>query len=98
MIEATNEKLVSVISSKDNILAGKSQVVKVYAATVLKAITEVMEGRYGDGGVSAVLQFITEQNPEIDPAIYQELSQAVESLFKDIEAANRVLVDEVRNY
>jgi len=97
-IIASDEHLAAVISSKDNILDGQSQVVKQYSKTVLQAIEAVMSGRYGNGGSGAVMQWIQENNPEIDPSIYTKLQQAIETLFINIQIANDQQIAKVNNY
>ena len=97
-ILADNENLTAVISTKDNVLAGKSQVAQQYAKSVIAAIDAVMQGRYGDGGAKAVIQLIAEQNPNMDASVFKEIQQSVEVLFSNIETANRQIIDGVRNY
>ncbi|MFA6255717.1 MAG: hypothetical protein WC606_00910 [Candidatus Absconditabacterales bacterium] len=97
-IVASDEKLAAVISSKDNILDGQSQVVKQYSQTVIKAIDAVMSGRYGDGGSKAVMQWIQEKNPEISSTVYIKLQQSVETWFTNIQMANEDEIAKVANY
>lgn len=37
-----------------------------------------MKGRYGEGGAKALLQFITEQNPNLGQDMYVKIQQAIE--------------------
>lgn len=55
-----------------------SQVSSLYAEDLGKVYKDALEGRYGDMGSQAVLQFITEQNPNLDSGVYKKIQQSVE--------------------
>lgn len=64
----------------------------------IKVFDGAMRGRYGEDGSRAVFQWIQEQNPSLDPGVYQKIQVVIEKgrarFLKDQEQ----LVDKVRNY
>jgi len=60
--------------------------------------TDVMKGRYGADGSKAMFQFLKEQNPTLDPALYTKLQQTVEIFHNDFSASQTKLTAEKVDY
>ncbi len=58
----------------------------------------VMKGRYGADGSKAMLQFIKEQNPTLDPALYTKIQQKVEIFHNEFEAAQTNIIARKQAY
>lgn len=56
------------------------------------------ESRYGEDGSTANVQFIREQNPNLDQSNYGKIIQMIEAGRNDFQAAQKVKIDKVRAY
>lgn len=75
-----------------------AQVNTMYRDDLTKVYTAAMEGRYGENGSGAVMQWIKEQNPNMDSALYVRLSQKIESNRDEFQNAQTELIDQKRAY
>lgn len=75
-----------------------AQVNTMYRDDLSKVYSDAMEGRYGENGSGAVMQWIQEQNPTMDAALYTRLSQKIEANRDEFTNAQRVLLDQKRAY
>jgi hypothetical protein len=75
-------------------IQGMAQVPKMAAGHIKEIITAALEGRYGDKGSQAVFQAIQEQNPNVPPDLYQNLSKEMSGGQEDIKAAARKVNDQ----
>lgn len=100
-IIAADNHLAAVISSKDNILAGQSEVVLKYKDMLLEAIDKTTKGTFGEDGSEAVMQWIKTNYPNMDSDVFKKIQQAVETWFTNIQMANDdeiARVNVYRNY
>jgi len=63
-----------------------------------KIIQATFEGRYGEGGSKATWQWIQEQNPSLDPALYNRLQQTMEAGRTEFKTSQTELLDAKRAY
>lgn len=75
-----------------------AQVPDRYAAAVQQSFAGAITGRYGEGGSQAVIQAITEQNPQLDPGVYRAIQQLIEAGRAGFEADQKALLDRRRVY
>ena len=61
-------------------------------------IEQTFQGRYGQDGSKAVFQFIQEQNLNLDPQLYRQIQQVMESGRNDFQVSQKVLIDVKMNY
>lgn len=66
------------------------------------ALTKVIEGaltaRYGDEGSQAAMQWITEQNPNMDAQVFIKIQQIIESGRNEFQVSQTSLLDKCRIY
>lgn len=79
-------------------IAEMAQVNDMYKDDLKEVYTAAIEGRYGENGSGAVMQWIKEQNPNMDSALYIRLSQKIEANRDEFANAQRELLDQKRVY
>lgn len=75
-----------------------AQVPKMYRNDLLKVIEASFTGRYGPDGSKATWQWIQEQNPSLDPALYNRLQQTMEAGRNEFQRSQTELLDIKRVY
>ena len=75
-----------------------AQVPDMYADKLKEVVTAAISGRYGANGSKAVFQMITEQNPTVDPAMFNRLQQVMEAGRNDFSVAQTKHIDQLRSY
>ena len=76
----------------------KSQVPKMYTNQLKELYAGAMSGRYGEEGSQALFQFIQEQNPALDPEIFRQIQQSIETFRRRFTQAQRELVSKKQAY
>lgn len=69
-----------------------------YVAALKDLWSKTMTARYGDGGAKAMFQFIGEQNPNLDSAVYTQLQRTIEAGRNSFMADQQQLLDKKRQY
>ena len=75
-----------------------AQVNDMYKDDLKEVYAAAMEGRYGENGSGAVMQWIQEQNPNMAPELYVRLSQRIEANRNEFQNAQTGLIDKKRVY
>lgn len=70
-----------------------AQVPDMYRDDLQKVIQSTFQGRYGADGSKAVFQWIKEQNMNLDPKLYQNLQQVMESGRNEFQMSQKILID-----
>lgn len=76
----------------------KAQVPTMYTKQLQELYKTAMTGRYGEDGSHALFQFLKEQNPTLDPEIFRQIQQSIESFRKSFEAEQKTLVSKKQSY
>lgn len=97
-IVAVHEDMQNVHASIFNTIKSQGLSVEKYGEMVTTAISVAIEGRYGKTGSQAAMQWIQEQNPTIDPKIFEKLQVAIEAGYSRFEATQRTKIDRIRVY
>lgn len=69
-----------------------------YSEALTKMISGALTARYGDEGSQAAMQWITEQNPNLDPQVYIKIQQIIESGRNEYQVAQTTLLDKCNIY
>lgn len=75
-----------------------AQVPDMQVEALQKVYDSAMKGRYGSEGSKAVVQFIQEQNPNLDQATFLKIQQNIESFRNDFAANQTRLVSIKQQY
>lgn len=97
-IAAAYEKNQNTLSQYSNKIGEMAQVPSMYKNDLKELYKEAMGGRYGDGGSKAMMQWIKEVNPSLDPSLYKNIQQAMEAGRTKFENSQNVLIDKKRSY
>lgn len=91
--------------NNENILSGYSQKIREAAQIpsmqrddLVKIFTGSLGARYGANGSAASMQWIKEQNPNLDQRTYVKLQQMIEAGRDEFKNAQTKLIDKKRQY
>lgn len=97
-IKATFENNQQILGQYGQKVLEASQVTDMARDDIVKVVKEAVQGRYGADGSKAVFQAITEQNPNVDPTLYRQIQQIIESGRTKFEEGQTRLIDQKRVY
>ena len=97
-IQAVDKDIQNVHASFHKQMRVQGISVEKYGDMVIKALEVSMGGRYGANGSQAAMQWIKEQNPTIDPKMFEKLQQVIEAGYNKFEAVQRKKIDMVAVY
>ena len=86
-IEGNFKDLQNIKSNYTMKIREMAQVPDMYADKLKEVVSAAMEGRYGADGSKAVFQMINEQNPTVDPTMYNRVQQVMEAGRNDFQQA-----------
>lgn len=75
-----------------------AQVPEMQTSQIKDVYAGVMTGRYGPEGSKALLQLITEQNPNIDQETYLKIQRTVEAFHDSFQASQTNLIARKQEY
>lgn len=75
-----------------------AQVPDIYKNDLKEIVEGTFQGRYGENGSKAVFQMIQEQNLSLDPSMYRQIQQVMESGRNEFKTSQKQLVDVTNNY
>lgn len=97
-IERVYKNNQNVLSSYSNKIAEASQVTGMARDDLSKVIKDAIGGRYGANGSQATWQWIKENNPSTDPALYRTLQTMIEAGRNKFENSQTMLLDQCAEY
>lgn len=97
-LKATYKNNENILAQYGQKVLEASQVPDMARDDIVKVARAAMEGRYGEEGSKAVFQMITEQNPNVDPALYRQIQQIIEGGRTQFQDAQTRLIDQKRVY
>jgi hypothetical protein len=98
VIAATFEDNKNVLAQYSNRIAEAAQIPAMQRDDLTAVVTAALDARYGEEGSQAMFQFIQEQNPNIDSAVYVELQRIISGGREDFRIAQTRLIDQKRVY
>jgi hypothetical protein len=75
-----------------------AQIPSMQAEDLGKVFAQANAGRYGANGSQAVMQWIKEQNPNLDTSVYPKLMQLIDAGRSEFKLAQTTLIDKKRTY
>lgn len=97
-LDATWQENKVVLNTYTTKVQEMAQVPDMYRDDLQKVIQSTFQGRYGSDGSKAVFQWIKEQNMNLDPKLYQNLQQVMESGRNEFQMSQKVLIDTKASY
>lgn len=98
LIKSQYQNMENVLAQYSQKIQEMVQVPTIYKDDLREIIRTSMQGRYGEEGSRAVIQFIQENNPAFDSNLYKIIQQNIEAGRKDFEFENKKLIDILREY
>ena len=97
-ISAAYDANKAVLDKVDQTIKGSNLSAKEYSDATIKLVNTAMTGRYGPDGSKAAMQWIQENQPNIDPAVFKTLQQVIQANYAEWSATQITLRDRVRVY
>lgn len=97
-ILATWENNENILAQYSNRIVEMAQIPEMQKNDFIEVYRGAMEGRYGENGSQAVFQWIQEQNPQLNSAVYTNIQTSMEAGRRDFEVAQTRLIDQKRAY
>jgi nitrogen fixation protein FixH len=97
-LKASYENNQNILAQYSNTIAEAAQIPAMQRDDMKDVITAALDGRYGDEGSKAMFQAITEDNPNIDSAVYTKLQQIIQAGRKDFENGQKSLITVKQTY
>jgi len=79
-------------------ITGAASVANAERESFNEIFQAAQEGRYGDGGSQAMMQWITEQNPNPTPDLFKKVQSIMEARLNEWTTAQAVMTDHQRSY
>lgn len=98
VIVASYEDVQNVYSNMGAKLQEAAQVPAMQRDDLTQVITAALNARYGEDGSNAAFQWIQEQNPNIDSAVYTQIQRIIEAGRNDFQLSQTRLIDQKRAY
>ncbi len=97
-LDATWQSNKNVLSTYTTKVQETAQVPGMYKKDLMQVVEATFQGRYGKDGSKAVFQFIQEKNMNLDPLMYRQIQQVIESGRNDFKTSQDALIDVKRSY
>ena len=97
-IDADDKDILNVDTVLTNNLKTQGLPIAEYKDLIKESFKMANESRYGKSGSQAAMQWIKEQNPQIDSSIFKKLQTVVEIGYAKFESAQRSKIEHGRAY
>lgn len=97
-IMATWEDNENTLAQYSNKIGEMAQIPEMQRDDLKEVYTTAMQARYGSEGSKAVFQWLQEQNPQLNNAIYTNIQTEVAAGRDDFKIAQSKLIDQKRSY
>lgn len=97
-LDASYQNNQNILAQYTTKISEMAQVPTIYRNDLEKIISDTFHGRYGDNGSQAMVQFIKEQNLNLDPSMYKNIQTQMIAGRDEFQNAQTSLIDEVRSY
>lgn len=102
---AAEKEIEAIWSNNQNVLGQYTlkvqeavQVPEMYKNDLKEVVTAAVQGRYGEGGSKAVMQWLKEANVPFDSTLYVKMQQIIESGRNQFTTEQTRLIDVKRSY
>lgn len=95
---AVYEDSQNVLSQYSLKIAESAQIPAMYRDDLKEVYTAAIQGRYGENGSQATMQWLKEQNPNLDSAMYVTIQQQIEAGRNKFEVAQRLVIERKKLY
>lgn len=97
-IRAQYENLENILGQYTLKVAEAAQVPEMYAKDLKSVVQGAIQARYGDQGSKATWMWLKEQNPNLDPSMYQKVQVIIEAGRNQYQTAQTEFIDTKRAY
>jgi Na+-transporting NADH:ubiquinone oxidoreductase subunit NqrC len=97
-IKAQYDDMQNILGQYSLKVAEAAQVPDMYKNDLKEIVTAAIQGRYGENGSQATIQFIQEQNPTVDSSVYTKIQQIIEAGRNQFQNAQTKFIDTKRSY
>ena len=80
------------------VLQQKAQVSNEYKNAFADIYPQIISGRYSGNGDGSLMKWVTEQNPNFDTSLYQDLMMSIEILRSEFQRNQETMIDIVREH
>ena len=96
--EAQYDKIEGVHDKMWKVLQQKAQVSNEYKNAFADIYPQIISGRYSGNGDGSLMKWVTEQNPNFDTSLYQDLMMSIEILRSEFQRNQETMIDIVREH
>ena len=97
-IKTQYENMQNVLSGYSLKVAEAAQVPAMYKNGLIEVAKAAIQGRYGANGSQATMQWLKEQNPNLDPTLYLKIEQIIEGGRDNFQTEQTKFIDTKRSY
>lgn len=97
-LEAAYEDSQNVLSQYSLKIAESAQIPDMYTNDLKEVYTATVQGRYGENGSQAMMQWIQEHNPNFDSSLYKTIQQQIEAGRNKFEVSQRLVIEKKKLY
>lgn len=97
-LSATKEQNRNILAQYGQKVQESVQVPEMYKSDLIELTKAAIGGRYGPSGSQASMQWLKEQNPNLDISVYKQIQQLIEAGRNDFQNGQTRQIDLKRQY